>query len=68
MVHSHNLGWVKEHERLAKEILFTVQIPSQAKNQLLQLPTNPIEWIKTARPIVEGRERSFVSVPFWEEI
>ena len=41
---------------------------TQQKIQLPTLPTDPIEWIKEARPLVEGRPRTFLVAPFWEHI
>jgi len=32
------------------------------------LPTEPLRWIEEARPLVEGRPRSFLVAPFWEDI
>ena len=44
--------------------------PFRAKQRttLPTLPTDPIQWIKEARPLVEGRPRSFLVAPFWEHI
>ncbi len=67
-MYSHNFRWVKEHDKMAREILSIVKISYNLKNKLPQLPICSLEWIKTARPVVEGKERSFTSIPFWEEI
>ena len=37
-------------------------------NQLPALPRDPLEWIKVARPQVEGIKRSFIAAPFWVPI
>ena len=44
--------------------------PFRAKQRttLPTLPRDPIQWIKEARPLVEGRPRSFLVAPFWEHI
>lgn len=31
-------------------------------------PKNSVKWCHSVRPIVEGKKRSFVACPFWEEI
>jgi len=55
--------WSKAHEMLARNILKKNNISS--KRTLPVLPQDPLEWIKAARPIVEGRARSFLVAPFW---
>src|SRR3989304_5068370 len=35
---------------------------------LPKLPINILDWIKSARPMVEGRLRTFLSFPFWIDI
>jgi len=35
---------------------------------LPKLPANILDWIKQARPIVEGRLRTFLAFPFWVDI
>ena len=67
----HN-KWVIEHNSLAKRELAKIRqfvlSKDLGKNSLPELPTNLVQWVKQARPIVEGKKRSFVAVPFWEEI
>lgn len=66
----HN--WVAGHNSLAKRQLVKIRgsvlSKSLGKNSLPQLSPNYLEWIGQARPIVEGKPRSFDEVPFWEEI
>ena len=62
----HN-SWVSEHNKLARNS-FT-QLKKVAKNYTdFTLPSNPLEWIEKARPIVEGKTRTFLAAPFWKEI
>src|SRR3972149_289327 len=35
---------------------------------LPKLPINILDWIKSARPIVEGKKRNFLASPFWIDI
>lgn len=56
--------WKKSHDALAKELLKKQGI-AYSNNQLPILPKDPLEWIKVARPKVEGIERSFLASPFW---
>ncbi|MEX1996315.1 MAG: hypothetical protein WD884_02920, partial [Nitrosopumilaceae archaeon] len=69
---SHNIGWAREHDRLAKKELAEIKERLakrlHSKNALPQLPKNYLGWISHARPIVEGKLRNFLTVPFWEEI
>ena len=57
------IKWSKAHEMLARNILKKNNISS--KPTLPVLPQDPLEWIKAARSIVEGRARSFLVAPFW---
>lgn len=50
--------WKKPHEQLAKDYL-------QKNSKLKPLPTNIVNWIEEARPIVENKKRNFLSCPFW---
>lgn len=56
--------WGKSHQSYANKYL-------QDKNggaRRIQLPTLPqdiLEWIRVARPKVDGKERTFLSAPFW---
>ena len=58
--------WKRSHDILAKTLLKKQGI--SPSNQLPTLPKNPLEWIKTARPQVEGIKRSFLVSPFWVPI
>lgn len=63
---THNpTRWKRSHDALAKELLKKMGISS---NPLPILPKVPLEWIKTARPKVEGITRSFLAAPFWVPI
>ena len=59
--------WGKSHQFIANKYL-------QEKNggtrrfQLPTLPADILEWIRVARPKVEGIERSFIAAPFWIQI
>ena len=64
-------NWRREHNSLARKEFVKIRNRFGTKitpNSLSQLPTDCLEWIRQARPLVEGRERSFLSFPFWEEI
>jgi len=67
----HN-KWVTEHNSLAKRELAKIRQPilskDLGKNSPPKLPINLLQWIGQARPIVEGKPRNFIEVPFWEEI
>ena len=64
--------WVTEHNSLAKreiaKIRETILARDRGKKPLPSLPSNLLEWVGQARPIVERRPRNFLAVPFWEEI
>jgi len=55
--------WKRSHDILAKTLLKKQGISTS--NQLPSLPKNALEWIKAARPQVEGIKRSFHVSPFW---
>ena len=59
--------WSKSHQILANKYLRTHNTMS-SRHQLPVLPRNPLEWIKAARPQVEGITRSFLTAPFWVPI
>lgn len=56
--------WVKFHKNLAQNYLKRQGIDSHVSN-LPGLPSDFLEWIKTARPQVDGIKRSFLVAPFW---
>ncbi|MGI0056362.1 MAG: terminase large subunit domain-containing protein [Nitrosarchaeum sp.] len=63
---THNpTKWKRSHDALAKDLLKKLGI---SRNPLPVLPKDPFEWIKAARPKVEGINRSFLAVPFWVPI
>lgn len=59
--------WGKSHQNLAKKILADKNGGAR-RVQLPTLPKDILEWIKVARPIVDGKERSFLPAPFWVPI
>jgi len=58
---SHKDGYHDDIERIIDE--YTKQ-----DSGLPTLPTEPLKWIEEARPLVEGRPRSFLVAPFWIDI
>ena len=42
--------------------------PTEIKSVVAQLPTDPLEWIKTARPYVGKIKRTFAWEPFWVDV
>jgi hypothetical protein len=66
----HN-RWETAHNRLARKQVKRIKKTIEEKDtsrSLPQPPTEYLEWINVARPIADGRERSFLAFPFWEEI
>ena len=59
--------WRRAHDAIAKQRLKRHGIANSA-SLLPTLPKEPLEWIEAARPVVEGRRRSFLSAPFWVPI
>jgi len=59
--------WSRSHQALALKYLRTHNIMS-SRYPLPVLPRDPLEWIKVARPQVEGIKRSFLAAPFWVPI
>ncbi|MDF2425866.1 MAG: hypothetical protein OPY08_05490, partial [Nitrosopumilus sp.] len=56
---TYNLaGWGESHKKLAKKYL-------EKHSKLNPLPTDIMDWIKSARPKVEDKEREFLTCPFW---
>jgi len=62
----HN-SWRLGHEKMARKSVNGVK-KNLANTSLPVLPNNPLEWIEKARPIVEGKKRTFQTVPFWRDI
>src|SRR5579864_3172881 len=67
----YNTSWQKGHNEIARKA-WEKKKRSDKKSGLTsiipKLPTDCLEWINVARPIVEGKPRSFLSCPFWKEI
>ena len=42
--------------------------PTEIKSAVVSLPTEPLEWIKTARPYVGKIKRTFAWEPFWVDV
>jgi len=57
--------WSRSHQVAANKYLRTKNIAGSLRYQLPSLPKDPLEWIKVARPKVEGINRSFLAAPFW---
>ena len=55
--------WSKSHKSFAQRYLI-----HNTTSFLPVLPKDLLEWIKVARPQVDGRERSFLVAPFWVPI
>ena len=64
--------WVREHNRLAKKELAKIKkaiLSEDPNKKSLDLQAVwVVQWVKQARPVVEGKIRSFLAFPFWEEI
>ena len=58
----HETKWWRAHEKIAKKILAE---NARSARQLPKLPQDILEWIKVARPKVEGKVRNFLTCPFW---
>lgn len=69
---TYGTSWQKGHNEIARKAWEKKKRSSKKSgllvNDIPKLPTNLLDWIKQARPIVEGRPRSFLPFPFWEEI
>ena len=67
----YNKSWQKGHYEIARKTWARIKEldkRSGSASVLPQLPSNCMDWIHTARPIVEGKERSFLAFPYWKEI
>lgn len=60
--------WKTGHRKIAKDAINKIKKSHIKKASLPVLPSDPLEWIEKARPIVEGKRRSFLTAPFWKEI
>jgi hypothetical protein len=58
---------VAKHDKLARNSFARI-MKKHSSHTLITLPSNPLEWIEKARPIVEGKTRTFLASPFWREI
>ena len=64
----HN-SWRTGHRKIARDAINNIKKNLVKRpSSLPKLPKDPLEWIKNARPIVEGKKRTFQTVPFWREI
>lgn len=63
----HN-SWVAKHNKLARNTFTQLRKKTGNFVDSIALPTNPLEWIEKARPIVEGKSRTFLTAPFWRDI
>jgi len=55
--------WGKSHDKIRKSLF-----PEPDTQTFPNLPTEIILWINTARPLVEGKTRTFLTIPFWLHI
>jgi len=54
---------------MKNSVLFpNLQKLQRVQKKILSLPKDIMEWIRKARPKVEGKPRSFLACPFWEQI
>ncbi len=63
--------WQRGHREIARKIWNkekALEKKSGFSNDLPKLSTDLLEWIEQARPVVEGKQRSFLPFPFWKEI
>ena len=61
--------WKAGHRKIANDAINKIKKNRGKKSSSLPiLPSNPLEWIEKARPIVEGRARTFLLAPFWRDI
>jgi hypothetical protein len=68
---TYNTSWQRGHREIARKVWEKekrLKTKSGFANDIPQLSTNYLEWIDQARPIVEGKQRSFLPFPFWKEI
>lgn len=68
---THNAPWQRGHREIARrlwDIEKRFEKKSWFSNDLPQLPADLLDWTEQARPMVEGRYRSFLGIPFWKEI
>lgn len=62
-------SWQKGHNDIARKVWNKKKrLDKVSELATTQLPTDCLEWISQARPIVEGRPRNFLPFPFWKEI
>ena len=63
----HN-SWLVKHNKLARNTFTQLKKKTGNFVDSIALPTNPLEWIEKARPVVEGKKRTFHNAPFWRDI
>lgn len=61
MIVSDLTKWGKTHQKLAEKFL----AENNHFRKLGTLPDNMMDWIKAARPQVDGKKRNFLVTPFW---
>ena len=62
-------SWKIGHRKIARDAINNIKKNlAKRPSSLPILPDDPLKWIKKARPVVEGRPRTFLSAPFWREI
>jgi hypothetical protein len=59
---------VVKHNKLARNTFTQLKKKTGNFVDSIALPTNPLEWIEKARPVVEGKKRTFYNAPFWRDI
>ena len=60
--------WKTGHRKIAKDAINKIKKSRVKRSSLPILPSNTLEWIEKARPIVEGKTRTFLIAPFWRDI
>src|SRR5579883_1108404 len=68
---TYHESWQRGHREIAGKIRSKEKVlekKSGFANELPKLSTDIHEWMEQARPIVEGKQRSFLPFPFWKEI
>ena len=61
-------SWKAGHRKIAKDAIHNIKKNLVKKTSLPELPEDPLKWIEKARSIVEGKKRTFLTVPFWRKI
>ena len=61
-------SWTSKHHNLARKSFIQIKKKHSKNPTLIILPSEPLEWIAKARPVVEGKPRTFLAAPFWKDI